>query len=84
MRELGAHEYVDAQATDVGKALQAHGGAKVVIAARSAERLGEAAAAIDPTGASVEAVVADILDPASMEALVERSKERFGRVDALE
>jgi len=58
-------------------------GARVVIAARSAERLAEVAAELDPTGDSILAKVADISDQASCDELAAAALERFGSVDAL-
>src|SRR3954469_19742552 len=58
-------------------------GANVVMAARTADTLAAAAAALDPSGERVEAVPTDITNADECEALVARAKERFGSVDAL-
>ncbi len=58
-------------------------GARLVIAARGAEALDEARHALETTGAEVLAVPADVGDDASVEALVEKARERFGTIDIL-
>ena len=58
----------------------ARAGAKVVLAARGAEAVREAAAAI---GSPAEAVALDVSDPASVERTVKGVLERHGRVDVL-
>jgi NAD(P)-dependent dehydrogenase (short-subunit alcohol dehydrogenase family) len=61
----------------------ARGGAKVVLAARRAERLETLARAVDPSGAGVLAVAGDVTDPADRQALVDAALKKFGRIDAL-
>lgn len=58
-------------------------GADVVVAARNAERLNQAAKELDPTGDHILAVPTDVTDRAAVSALVEQARQRFGRVDAL-
>lgn len=58
-------------------------GATVVVAARTAEVLEATASELDPTGDRIAAVVTDITDPDSCQALVDATLGRFGRVDAL-
>ena len=58
-------------------------GANVVLAARTADTLAAAAAALDPGGARVAAVATDITDPDACDALVAAATERFSTVDAL-
>ena len=60
-------------------------GCSVVLAARDAERLAEAAEEIEARSGSVEvlAVPTDVTDEAQVEALFSRTMERFGRLDIL-
>jgi 3-oxoacyl-[acyl-carrier protein] reductase len=58
-------------------------GARLVIAARGAEALDEAQRALEATGAEVLAVPTDVGDDASVQALVEKACERFGKIDIL-
>ena len=58
-------------------------GARVAMAARQAEPLRQAAAAIDPDPARVLAVPADVTDEAQVEALFAAVVARFGGVDIL-
>lgn len=70
----------------IGKALAqqlARQGAKVVIAARRAERLEQAAAECRALGAEVLVVPTDVSDEAQCKALVEKTAAAFGRVDML-
>jgi NAD(P)-dependent dehydrogenase (short-subunit alcohol dehydrogenase family) len=68
---------------EIAAALAAEG-ARVVIAARTAEPLEKAAAALaERTGGEVRAVVADTADDASVRALVERTVDELGGVDIL-
>ncbi|MBP7243277.1 SDR family oxidoreductase [Amaricoccus sp.] len=67
----------------IGKATAealAAAGARVVLAARSAERLAEVAAAI---GGDALATPCDVTDPVSVDALYAAIGERFGRVDVV-
>jgi NAD(P)-dependent dehydrogenase (short-subunit alcohol dehydrogenase family) len=58
-------------------------GANVVLGARSEANLKAVADEVDPSGALVAWKVADIVDPASVEALVELGVERFGGLGAV-
>jgi NAD(P)-dependent dehydrogenase (short-subunit alcohol dehydrogenase family) len=58
-------------------------GAKVVLAARTAETLEATAAELDPSGERVATQVTDITDADSCDALVATAMGRFGSVDAL-
>jgi len=58
-------------------------GVRLVIAARGVEALQEAKSSLDATGAEVLAVPTDVSDDASVAALVQRARERFGRIDIL-
>jgi len=60
----------------------ARAGAAVVLGARDEEALKEVAARIRAAGGAALAVVTDVGDPASMDALVGRAVDRFGRLDA--
>jgi NAD(P)-dependent dehydrogenase (short-subunit alcohol dehydrogenase family) len=53
-------------------------GASVMIAARRADMLDQAVAEIGAAGGIVAAVVADVTDPESMQAMVSRTVDRFG------
>ena len=55
----------------------------MVIAAHGAEKLEEAAAELRRSGGEVLAVAADITQQADVDALVAKTIERFGRLDAL-
>ena len=58
-------------------------GAHLVLTSRSREHLDEAAATMRQDGISVEAIQCDVRDYVAVEAMVARTVERFGRVDAL-
>ena len=58
-------------------------GHSVVLAGRRQETLTLTAAEGDPDGARSAAVVTDVTDPASVEQLFTRTRERFGRLDLL-
>lgn len=58
-------------------------GARVVLGARSAGRLAEVAAALDPGGERVAHAVADVRDPAACRALAATAVDRFGGIDGL-
>lgn len=57
-------------------------GGNVVLAARRAEALEEAAALIRAAGGQALAVPTDVADPAQVERLAEAAVARFGRIDA--
>ena len=58
-------------------------GAAVVVSGRDADRLQSTVKQIEERGGSAIAVVADAAKREDADALVERTKERFGRVDVL-
>ncbi len=58
-------------------------GANVVINGRSQDKLEQAIKAIDPSGAKVAALAADIAQPSTAQALVGLASERFGGLDIL-
>lgn len=58
-------------------------GARVVVAARNAERLDAAAEKMRADGYDVVAVATDVADPEACERLRDRALEAYGRVDAL-
>ena len=70
----------------IGKAI-AHGlaaeGAKVVIAARGAEKLNQTARELAASGATVVPIPADITDEAQVTALFQRTIGLFQRLDIL-
>ena len=57
-------------------------GAKLVLAARSADKLSGVAESL-PAQAETLTVPTDMTDPAQVQALIERADERFGRIDIL-
>ena len=61
----------------------AEAGANVVLAARSKEKLAEVAAAIESRGGKALSVECDVTDSASVKAMVDAARSRFGRVDIL-
>ncbi|MEV0178966.1 glucose 1-dehydrogenase [Streptomyces sp. NPDC050625] len=70
----------------IGQAIAAayvRAGAKVTIAARTADALAETCELADPTGEQVHTVVADVTDPAAGELILGSTLERFGGVDIL-
>jgi NAD(P)-dependent dehydrogenase (short-subunit alcohol dehydrogenase family) len=58
-------------------------GAKVVVAGRRAERLRELVSEIEAKGGEALAVCTDVAEQAQVETLIEKTLERFGRVDTL-
>jgi NAD(P)-dependent dehydrogenase (short-subunit alcohol dehydrogenase family) len=56
-------------------------GARVVLAARRAEALGEVARLIEASGGEALVVPTDVAAPGAAEALAEAAERRFGRVD---
>jgi short-subunit dehydrogenase len=61
----------------------ARGGAKVAICARRADRLDAVAAEVASGGGEALAMIADVTVAEDMNALVARTIERFGRLDAM-
>ena len=77
---------VTGASSGIGRALAlqlAGQGAKVALAARRAELLEEVAAACRQAGGEALAVPTDVADEAQCKALVEKTIERFGRLDLL-
>lgn len=71
---------------DLGRSLalrSAQGGADIVLAARTEERLRTVAAEVEGLGRKALVVPTDIADASSRDALVDRAIETFGRVDVL-
>ncbi len=58
-------------------------GARVVLAARNAEKLAETVKAIETEGGTALAVTCDVDDRASIDAAVARAVERFGGLDVV-
>ena len=58
-------------------------GARVILAARRADRLAEQVAAITSAGGQATAIEADVADPAALERLAREAVAVYGRVDAL-
>ena len=61
----------------------ARGGAKVVLAARRADRLQALAQELDPSGANVLAVAGDVTSDADRRQLVTATMDKFDRIDGL-
>ncbi len=77
---------VTGSSAGIGKALAvqlARQGAKVILAARRAERLEQVAAECCGLGADVLVIPTDIRDEAQCQALVEKTMTTFGRLDML-
>lgn len=77
---------VAAASKGLGRAIAAElaaEGADLVVCARGAEALHEAARAFEGAGATVEALTADLSEPADVARVVDAAHRRFGRVDVL-
>jgi NAD(P)-dependent dehydrogenase (short-subunit alcohol dehydrogenase family) len=61
----------------------AEAGADVALGARRVERLADTAELVEAAGRKALSVATDVADPASCQALVDATMERFGRVDIL-
>jgi 2-deoxy-D-gluconate 3-dehydrogenase len=61
----------------------AKAGATVMVAGRNAEKNAAAVAGLKALGAEADAVVVDVTDEASIEAMVAATAKRFGRLDIL-
>jgi NAD(P)-dependent dehydrogenase (short-subunit alcohol dehydrogenase family) len=61
----------------------ARAGAKVVVAGRRRERLGELVREVEAKGGEALAVATDVADQAEVERLIEKALDRFGRIDTL-
>ena len=80
----GAVVLITGASSGIGKATAmafAGLGARLVLAARDPEALGEVERACQAQGAQVLAVPTDITDPAAVEWLSRRAVDTFGRVD---
>jgi NAD(P)-dependent dehydrogenase (short-subunit alcohol dehydrogenase family) len=58
-------------------------GARVALAARSADRLAAAVSAVDAAGGEAIALACDVTDRASVDAAVSQTLARFGRIDVV-
>jgi short-subunit dehydrogenase len=89
MKKLAFHDHVviiTGASSGIGQALAlqlAGQGAKVVLAARRADRLEQVAAECRQAGGEALVVPTDVTDEAQCRALVEKTIERFGRLDLL-
>ena len=86
LRVDGQVAVVTGGATGIGRACAealARAGAAVVIVGRTAERCEKAAAAIRQAGGRAEGRSADVCDPSGMQAVVEGTLGRWGRIDIL-
>ena len=61
----------------------AKAGASVMVAGRNAEKNAAAVAELKGLGVEADAVIVDVTDGASIEAMVTATAERFGRIDIL-
>src|SRR5512137_1275256 len=89
MKKLAFHDHVviiTGASSGIGQALAlqlAGQGAKVVLAARRADRLEQVAVECRQAGGEALVVPTDVTDEAQCRALVEKTIERFGRLDML-
>ncbi|MFF8376421.1 SDR family NAD(P)-dependent oxidoreductase [Streptomyces sp. NPDC015661] len=82
----GRTAVITGASSGIGAGLARHAaglGMKLVLADIAAERLAEFAGELSATGAEVTAVVTDVADPASVEALADTAHTRHGAVDLL-
>ncbi|MFF0554963.1 SDR family NAD(P)-dependent oxidoreductase [Streptomyces sp. NPDC004266] len=82
----GRTAVITGASSGIGAGLARHAaglGMKLVLADIAAERLAGFAGELSATGAEVTAVVTDVADPASVEALADTAYTRFGAVDLL-
>ncbi|MFB7592672.1 SDR family NAD(P)-dependent oxidoreductase [Streptomyces sp. NPDC056169] len=82
----GRTAVITGASSGIGAGLARHAaglGMKLVLADVAAERLAAFAEELRATGAEVEAVVTDVAEPASVEALADHAYTRFGTVDLL-
>ncbi|MDV5145095.1 SDR family NAD(P)-dependent oxidoreductase [Streptomyces sp. SBC-4] len=82
----GRTAVITGASSGIGAGLARHAaglGMKLVLADVAAERLAAFAEELRATGAEVEAVVTDVAEPASVEALADHAYTRFGAVDLL-
>ncbi|MFF6792185.1 SDR family NAD(P)-dependent oxidoreductase [Streptomyces filamentosus] len=87
LREFGGRvAVVTGASSGIGAGLARHAaklGMKLVLADIAADRLAAFAEELRAAGAEVEAVVTDVAEPASVEALADTAYTRFGTVDLL-
>jgi len=86
MRLAGKVAIVTGGSKGIGRAISlafAREGADVVVAARTESSLREAASEIEAIGRRSLAVVTDLSDPGQSLAMVDRTLEKFGKVDVL-
>jgi meso-butanediol dehydrogenase/(S,S)-butanediol dehydrogenase/diacetyl reductase len=67
----------------VARRLASESGTALVLSDISEETLAATVAGVEETGAPVETILADVSDPARVEAVVALAVERFGRLDVL-
>ncbi|MFF5280753.1 SDR family NAD(P)-dependent oxidoreductase [Streptomyces sp. 62] len=82
----GRTAVITGASSGIGAGLARHAaglGMKLVLADIAADRLAEFAGELSATGAEVTAVVTDVADPASVEALADTAYTRHGAVDLL-
>ncbi|MET9673686.1 SDR family NAD(P)-dependent oxidoreductase [Streptomyces sp. NPDC006482] len=82
----GRTAVITGASSGIGAGLARHAaglGMKLVLADIAAERLAAFAEELRATGAEVEAVVTDVAEPASVDALADHAYTRFGTVDLL-
>ncbi|MFE1547140.1 SDR family NAD(P)-dependent oxidoreductase [Streptomyces sp. NPDC058718] len=82
----GRTAVITGASSGIGAGLARHAaglGMKLVLADIAADRLAAFAEELRATGAEVEAVVTDVAEPASVEALADHAYTRFGTVDLL-
>ncbi|WP_086823053.1 SDR family NAD(P)-dependent oxidoreductase [Streptomyces sp. NRRL B-24572] len=82
----GRTAVITGASSGIGAGLARHAaglGMKLVLADIAAERLAEFAGELSATGAEVTAVVTDVSEPASVEALADTAYTRHGAVDLL-
>ncbi|WP_329623912.1 SDR family NAD(P)-dependent oxidoreductase [Streptomyces sp. NBC_01255] len=82
----GRTAVITGASSGIGAGLARHAaglGMKLVLADVAAERLAAFAEELRAIGAEVEAVVTDVAEPASVEALADHAYTRFGTVDLL-
>ena len=86
MRMKGRNALITGGSKGIGLAIArsfAEQGARLILASRKEEHLAAAARQLESAGATVLTVVTDVARPASVDALVEKSLERFGQIDVL-